>query len=292
MSSVLPKEFFYCYYLCEGDTMRVVKNINNNVSLCIDSQGREVVAFGKGIGFHKPPYEIPLIKIERTFYDINPDYLTVIAEIPEETIKVAIEIVDYANGKTERSYASNLILTLADHIHFAIKRKQNEINIKLPLFYEVNQLYPDEMKLGAYALKRMNAVLNADLPREEAASVALHFVHYNAQEKENSGNSISAVEKCAGIIEKQMKVTVDKTGFHYLRFVTHVYYLLDRARKHENVSSDNGKMFTAMRDEYPEIYQCALQLKTALNVDFNDEETLYLMLHINRLCIREDCDLT
>ena len=272
--------------------MRVIKNINNNVSLCIDSQGREVVAFGKGIGFHKPPYEIPLSKIERTFYDINPGYLTVIAGIPEEIIKVAIEIVDYANSKTDQSYASNLILTLADHIYFAMKRKQNGINIKLPLFYEVNQLYPEEMKLGAYALNRINTGLKAELPREEAASIALHFVHYNSQEKGKSGNSSSAVEKCADIIEKQMNVTIDKTGFHYLRFVTHVYYLLDRAKKHTNVSSDNERMFTAMRDEYPDIYQCALQLKNALNVDFNDEETLYLMLHINRLCIREDCDLT
>lgn len=39
--------------------MKVVKNIHNNISLCIDSKGNEVVAFGKGIGFMKPPYEVP-----------------------------------------------------------------------------------------------------------------------------------------------------------------------------------------------------------------------------------------
>lgn len=36
--------------------MRVVKNINNNISLCLDSHNNEVIAFGKGIGFMKPPY--------------------------------------------------------------------------------------------------------------------------------------------------------------------------------------------------------------------------------------------
>ena len=47
--------------------MKVVKNIHNNISLCIDSKGNEVVAFGKGIGFMKPPYEVPIQKVERTF---------------------------------------------------------------------------------------------------------------------------------------------------------------------------------------------------------------------------------
>ena len=37
--------------------MKVIKNINNNISLCLDSRNNEVVAFGKGIGIPKPPYE-------------------------------------------------------------------------------------------------------------------------------------------------------------------------------------------------------------------------------------------
>ena len=49
--------------------MVVVKNINNNVSLCLDGNGKEVIVFGKGVGFLKPPSEVPLGKIERTFYN-------------------------------------------------------------------------------------------------------------------------------------------------------------------------------------------------------------------------------
>ena len=43
--------------------MRVIKNIHNNISLCLDSKGNEVIAFGKGIGFRKPPYDIPVSQI-------------------------------------------------------------------------------------------------------------------------------------------------------------------------------------------------------------------------------------
>ena len=50
--------------------MRVIRNINNNVALCLDGNGNEVVAFGKGIGFKKPPYDIELNQIQRTYWEL------------------------------------------------------------------------------------------------------------------------------------------------------------------------------------------------------------------------------
>lgn len=271
--------------------MKVIKNINNNVSLCLDSHGNEVIAFGKGIGFLKPPCEIPLAKIERTFYDVNSNYYSIIAQIPDEIFKLASKIVDYANLKTDNRYTSSLIVTLADHIQFTLKRAKNNINIKLPLLYEVKQLYPEEMQIGIQSLKIINETLKIKLPQDEAASIALHLVYYNSQMKNTAQDSKSAVEQCADVIEQEMDISIDKTGFHYLRFVTHMYYLLDRVNQNTNISSENEKMFLALKEEYPKTYQCALKVKKALNVEFNDEELLYLILHINRLCIREDCYL-
>ena len=63
--------------------MKVIKNINNNISLCLDSRNNEVVAFGKGIGFTKPPYDVPLSKIDRTFYDVDEEQLAVLNRIPK-----------------------------------------------------------------------------------------------------------------------------------------------------------------------------------------------------------------
>ena len=46
--------------------MRVIKKINNNVALCLDNNNHELIAFGKGIGFPKIPYELDdLNKIDR-----------------------------------------------------------------------------------------------------------------------------------------------------------------------------------------------------------------------------------
>ena len=44
--------------------MKVVRNINNNVAVCLDDQGHELIAIGKGIGFKKAPYEISLDQID------------------------------------------------------------------------------------------------------------------------------------------------------------------------------------------------------------------------------------
>lgn len=66
--------------------MVVVKNINNNVSLCLDGNGKEVIVFGKGVGFLKPPSEVPLNKIERTFYNVSSHYLSILNDVPENIL--------------------------------------------------------------------------------------------------------------------------------------------------------------------------------------------------------------
>ena len=128
--------------------MKVIKNINNNISLCLDSRNNEVVAFGKGIGFTKPPYDVPLSKIDRTFYDVDEEQLAVLKRIPEDVLEAAAEIVDLANEKMDNQFRENVVFTLADHIDFAIQRYRKNINIKLPLLYEVRQLYPRRIRAG------------------------------------------------------------------------------------------------------------------------------------------------
>lgn len=69
--------------------MKVIKNINNNCALCVDNAGKELVAFGKGIGFTKPPYEIDLSLIRKTYYEVDESYINLIKEIPKEILMIA-----------------------------------------------------------------------------------------------------------------------------------------------------------------------------------------------------------
>lgn len=38
--------------------VRVIKKLNNNFAICVDNEGQELIAYGKGIGFPKTPYDI------------------------------------------------------------------------------------------------------------------------------------------------------------------------------------------------------------------------------------------
>lgn len=73
--------------------MKVTQKINNNVAVCIDGNGNELVAFGKGIGFPKIPYELTdLNQIEMTFYRINVHNFQLLKEISDGIFEVSAKI--------------------------------------------------------------------------------------------------------------------------------------------------------------------------------------------------------
>lgn len=268
--------------------MRIIKNIHNNISLCLDSKGNEVIAFGKGIGFKKPPYDLPIECIERTFYNVNPTYVNMLADIPEQIIEVSASIIDFANSLLGGKYSNSLIFTLADHINFSIKRNKEKIRISLPLVHEVKVMYPKEIQIGEYSVKLIKDKLGIQLPREEAAVITLHVVEYgiNSDSEQYFETNHSKIEKCTELVEKCMNIKINRDSFNYSRFVSHMYFLLDRINKNKPVISENKKMFDKLVEEYPEIYECAKGIANVLEINLNDEELMYLILHINRLNAR------
>ena len=119
--------------------MKVVKCINNNVAICLDDDNNELVAFGKGIGFKKPPFEIDVAVIQKTYYGIDENYVHMINEIPEEILLLSEEIIKYAENEL-------------DYINFAIVRYKERLNITLPIVQDIKFLYENEYAIGKYAL--------------------------------------------------------------------------------------------------------------------------------------------
>lgn len=273
--------------------MKVIRNINNNVSLCEDSMGREVIAFGKGIGFIKPPYEVPLSQIDRTFYNINDLNYEGIKDIPVSILDAAIQIIDEAQNNLNVTFIPTAALTLADHIQFAIQRLDKQLVIHLTIQEDMKHLYPLEMKEAYHALNIIKEKTSVSLDPNEAGNIALHFINSQVTEKQgNKVNSAPLMEDMIHVIEKQFQMTIDKEGFNYSRFATHIDYLLRRVLRGEQIKSENVQMFDALKKEYPGTYACVLiiseMVDKQLKSHLSDEEELYLILHINRLCSREE----
>lgn len=82
--------------------------------------------------------------------------------------------------------------------------------------------------------------LDVELPLEEAASITLHLVNYGIRQVDDASNKQkSLITRCTQIIEETMEIQIDKKGFNYSRFVTHMYYLLERLEMNEKLKTLN-----------------------------------------------------
>lgn len=276
--------------------MKVIKKINNNVAVCVDSQHHELIAFGKGIGFQKTPYELTdLSKIHRTYYGIDSRYLGLLETIPEDIFDISTKIVDFATIHIDKELSSNVVITLADHINFAIERYEKNMNFKMPISYDLKYLYENEMYVGQKGVDYINKVKKIHLPKDEAVGIAMHFINAEnvVKNEKQEIDDDKIIEEITKIIEGDFSLTIDKDGFNYSRFVSHMHYLLKRRNQNQEVHSENLKLFESMKEDFKETYLCVCHIRDYLmdTLDWNPskEELLYLMLHVNRLCVREDC---
>lgn len=189
--------------------MKVVKKINNNVAVCLDSNNCELVAFGKGIGFPKMPYEIQdLSLIDRTFYDLDSHIMSLFNEIPDPVMQVSMEIVDKAKVYLNTNLSDAFVFTLADHLHFTIQRCQEGMVIENMLFYELQHLYVKEMELAQWARRLIYRRLFVNLPKEEEANIAMHFINAQlvAKKQDEESDLTRMIEDVTSIVEKELNL--------------------------------------------------------------------------------------
>lgn len=270
--------------------MEVIKKINNNVAICVDSKNKELIAFGKGIGFPKMPYEIAdLSLISMTFYRIDNQFYELMEEIPEEVFEVTVQIVNNAEQLLDCSLNPNLVVTLADHINFAIIRVKKYKNMKMIFSYDIEQLYERETLLGKYAVDLVRKKLNVTLPESEITNIAMHFI--NAEEEripENNGSSDEeAIQGCVDLIEGIFNIKINRDDFSYNRFSMHIRYYLKRIKDKKQFKDNNKELIKSMKETYPKVNICALKIaeffKERYNESVSEDEILYLMIHINRI---------
>lgn len=276
--------------------MRLLKKINTSAVLCVDDDGHQLVALGKGVGFLDVGEEVPLARVDRTFYDVDERYLACLADIPQDVFEFVSQIVNMAEGVLSYPLSPNLPFILADHVAFAIKRARNGIHVRMPLAFDVQQQYPLEYRIGAFTVDRINRTLSVHLPKNEAVGIAMAFVN-NATQVSAARAASTAVferllERSVTAIERIKGVTIDRGSFNFTRFATHMQYLFRRVEEGGVIESGNASMYPQLREEYPDIDACVGAINELfaeeLGHSLSDEERLYLMLHVNRIVVKAD----
>lgn len=277
--------------------MRVKKAINNNVLCAVDEKGHEVIVMGKGLGFGKKPGqyvdESAIQKIYRMESKSEQKKLKELVEsIPIEHIQLTQGLIDHISHHVTGGLNESLLITLSDHISFAIKRKEDGIEFEHPLKDAIMSYYPIEYKMGQYCLQEINKQLNVELIDDEAAFIALHIV--NAELNTHMSDMLEItklIENCTRIVEDYYQKQFDKSSLDFARFVVHLRYFAKRffhdqmmPDKEESEDIEFRQMVT---QSYRRHYQCVLKIEEFIRQtygkDLPEEEKIFLTLHLKRI---------
>lgn len=274
--------------------MLILKKINNNVALASSDAGEEIVVFGKGVGFHEMPYELEDESvIQRVFRDVDEKCIGGFANIADDVLLVASDIVAMADKALDCALAGNLVVCLADHLQYALERTGDGIAIENPLSHEVAFVYPREVELGRRSIELVSERMGVNLPESEITSIALHLVNAevdgmgSVQDMDLVMKSTVILERATQVIEGQLGQQLDRTSYAYVRFVAHLRFLIRRLMRGGCKETENSGLFRQAARDFPDAYRCAAGINEYLKRDYNwscsDEEMLYLMMYVNRL---------
>ena len=283
-----------------GETlMKIIKIVNNNIVTSLDEQNREIIVMGRGLGFgRKPGMPIEDEKVEKVFrlnsVGENQKLVDIIQDIPLEHIKAADQIIEYAKSMLGERLKETIYLSLIDHIDGAIDRYKNQIQFTNPLLWEIKQYYPSEFKVGVQSLSILRKMLGIELPVDEAAFVALHFITAEYDTKMDVTFDIPRlIDDIIAIVESEFSIKIDKESIHYERFITHLKFFAARVLQAKQMPDDDDFLFRNMiRDQYKKSYACAQIIRQHLDecykVTISEEEVVYLTVHIKRVTMHVD----
>lgn len=274
--------------------MEIVKVMNNSLVFVKNDDKNEIIVMGKGIGFMKKAGEfIDSSKIEKIFTlkddEAKKNYFRAMEDVSSEYVDVTNDIVKYASDILNCKLNDNVFISLIDHISFAIERFNKNISLQNRLLWEVKKFYPNEFKVGIYAVNKINDILGVKLPEEEAGNIAFHIVNAQTEnsEMENTILMIKMMKDILNIIKYHLDVNLDKESLNYSRFITHLQFFLQRVIEGKVADSKNSFILTQVESQYPEKVNCARSIKSyvekLLNIEVGDDEILYLAMHIIRV---------
>ena len=273
--------------------MKIKKILNNNVAIAMNEQGEEIVIMGKGLVFQKKAGdEVVEEQVEKHFYlkdkSVKDKLGKLIADIPIEHLTLAEETIHYAEQTLDKKLDETIYLTLTDHIHFAIVRQKQNINITNKLLWEVKKFYKEEYRIGLYAIGLIKEKIGINLPEDEAANIAIHIANAELHEQMSIMlDIIKIVQDILNIVKYHFIVEFDEESLVYLRFLTHVKFFAQRLLNKELVEDSDNGLFDIMKEKVPEAYECVVKIKKYIEKYYDytvcKEEMMYLMLHINRL---------
>lgn len=273
--------------------MKIEKILNNNVVITLNERREEVVVMGRGLGFKKKAGDVlDKALIEKVFSlnsnELNDRFKELLAEIPAACMIASEQIISLAKERLPGKLHNSIYISLTDHIHFAVQRHTEGIDIKNVLLWEIRKQYPKEFAVGIAALEIITQRMKITLPEDEAGFIALHLV--NAQLNDDMHNTLQitrVMQEIMHIVKYHFRLEYNEEALSYHRFVTHLKFFAQRLLGKNYVTSDDDSLYQAVKAKYQAAFRCAQKIDSHIQRHYQhhltSEEMLFLMIHIERV---------
>ena len=191
--------------------VKIIRVLNTNAVVSVDSQGMELIMTGPGIGFKKRKGEnIDQSLVDKTYHLENKEeskrLQEVVKEISEEYLGIVDRVVKEAK-KEKLEIRDSLYVTLTDHINSAVARYREGIALKNMMKIDIRKFYPKEYQVGMHAIEWIKEQTGEDLGDDEAAFIAMHIVsaELNAQNIMVDADAQGNASRTMGVYEPNEK---------------------------------------------------------------------------------------
>lgn len=281
--------------------MRIKKVINNSILCAIDEKGNEMIVTGKGIGFQKKRGEFIDPDVVEKVYRMEgkaeqKKLRELVEQIPLEHLELTRRLVEEIRGQIRQPLNESLIVTLADHISFAIQRMEQGIAFNNPLSGAIMCYYPTEFHLGQHCLKMIEQEYGIRLNEDEASFIALHIVNAELNTSMSEMHDMTRLmDGCVRVTEFYYRKNFDRDSLDFNRFTVHLRYLVQRLYQNKDLDEgveESDVMFRELiKRNCKEHYECATRIAAYIKSNYNktvsDEEKIYLTIHLKRLNMEE-----
>jgi len=261
--------------------------------LLVDNDQREMILFGKGIGFGaKPGTNIDLAQVEKVFLPLSDlksrHFLSLTDTIPAAFFDISHEILILARRLCGDKLNSVLLFTLAEHLHFAVERSRSGQRILNKLSWEVKRYYPQEYSVGLQARAQVNEKFEVELPEEEAVNIAFHLINASSQDDDSTAHQqVELVNRIADIVRYKLGKSIDTQSVNYMRFITHLRYFAERVLAGKIALTETDDFYQELMRHRPDAMTVAWAIRDYVQDKYQltlpKDELTWLSIHISRL---------
>ena len=274
--------------------MVIGKILNNNVVVSTNDAGEEVIYMGRGIAFKKKIGDvIDDAFVEKEFvlkdsFTAN-QFQQLFADIPVEEVEAVKQVVDEAEQVLGVELSPNIYLTLTDHIHYALMRAREGIEIPNPLLFETRKFYPKEYAIAAKAVERFEKNFGVSLPEAEKGFIAFHIVNSEQANgrMETTMQAVEIVRDVLAIISRFYGKVFNPDSLNYQRITTHLHYFAQRYLSDDLSGEKDEFLFELIQAKYPKAFQTVQRINEYLIKTYGkpigESEMIYLTIHIERV---------